>query len=332
MRHFLSILIVSLVTTFAYSQEEKPLILGTASMISDMATNIFGDKANVQNIVPIGGDPHMFEPTPKSAQTVNKANLVLMNGLTFEGWLMELVENSGTKAKVITTTEGVDVISSVDYANSSDPHAWMNAANAVIYSDNIRKAAIELLPEHTDYFNANFEKYKAELEALDQYIIDQINSIPEQQRVLITSHDAFQYYGRKYGIRLESAMGTSTEADAQTSDIMQLNKTIKETGVPAIFVESTINPKLIEQVATDNNIIIGGELFADSLGDEESGADTYIKMMRQNTDKIANALKQEKKAPEAISAEESSFDAMTTGILGIIVLLLLAFFALRRKR
>ena len=309
--------------------QDKLIVLGTASMISDMATNIFGDKADVQTIVPLGGDPHLFEPTPNAAQQVNKANLILVNGLTFEGWLTELIENSGTEAKSVRVTEGIKEITSLVYTNASDPHAWMDVSNAIIYSENILKAAKELIPSEAAYFEENFKIYKAELENAHQYILDQIQKIPEKQRVLVTSHDAFQYYGRKYGLQLESTLGTSTDADVQTSDIIALQKVIQETGVPAIFVESTVNPKLIKQLAKDNGISIGGELYADSLGEEDSGADTYIKMMKQNTDVIVAALSKEK----IVVAEKAAggTDVMTYGIVGVILLLLVVFFLLRKK-
>ena len=325
-------LIVFCCSVFALQAQDKPVVLATASMISDMASNIFGDKADVQMIVPLGGDPHLFEPTPNAAKKVNEANLILMNGLTFEGWLTELVENSGTKGETVRVTEGLKPIMSEVYTNAADPHAWMDVSNAIIYSENILKAAKKLIPNEAAYFEENFNKYKVELEATDKYIIEKINSIPEKQRVLITSHDAFHYYGKKYGIRLKSSMGTSSDADVQTSDMVALQKVITETGVPAIFVESTINPKLIEQLAKDNGIVIGGELFADSLGDKESGADTYIKMMKRNTDVITEALSKEKlKVAEKTAGEGGIFDMMTWGIIGLIVVLLLGFFALRKR-
>jgi zinc/manganese transport system substrate-binding protein len=325
-------LIVFCCSVFALQAQDKPVVLATASMISDMASNIFGDKADVQMIVPLGGDPHLFEPTPNAAKKVNEADLILMNGLTFEGWLTELVENSGTKAETVRVTEGLKAITSDVYTNATDPHAWMDVSNAILYAENIMKAAKELIPNEAAYFDERFNKYKAELEATDKYIIEKIQSIPAKQRVLITSHDAFQYYGKKYGIQLKSSMGTSTDADVQTSDMIALQKVITETGVPAIFVESTVNPKLMEQLAKDNGIVIGGELFADSLGDKESGADTYIKMMKQNTDVITEALSREKvKVAEKTSGEKGVFDMTTWGIIGLIVVLLLGFFALRKR-
>jgi ABC-type Zn uptake system ZnuABC Zn-binding protein ZnuA len=284
-------------------------------MIYDIAHNIGGDRVRLDMIVPIGGDPHIHEPTPSDAQKVNKAQLILVNGLTFEGWMNELIENSGTTGKTITVTQGIEPLTSITYKNSADPHAWMIASNGIIYADNIRKALIELLPEHSEEFTSNFQKYKSQLEELDQYIFDRIASIPGDQRILITSHDAFQYYGRKYGLQLEAIMGISTDAEAQTSDIIRVNRVIREKKVPAVFIESTINPKMIKQIASDNNVRIGGKLFADSLGDKNSPADTYIHMLKSNTDTIVNALSS--KSTESQEVEKTNF-----GIYALIGLLL----------
>lgn len=315
--------------------EERPLVVTTVSMVNDMAKNIFGDKAEVVCVVPIGADPHLFEPTAESAKLVNKADLALMNGLYLEGkWFQKLIENSGTKAEIITVTKGIQGFDELMQGKEKDPHAWMAIPNAVFYCKNILETAKELLPQDAAYFENNFEKYKKELEETEEYIRQQIERIPAAQRVLITSHDAFQYYGSHYGIRLKSTLGVSTEADVQTADIIQLQKVIKETGVPAIFIESTVNPKLIKQIAKDNNVAIGGELYADSVGKKGSGADTYIDMMRHNTDVIVSALTQEPKyqVAEKKNDKSSSFlDSSTYLIIGAIIVLLLVFLLLRKK-
>ena len=259
-------------------------------MIADMAQNIVGDKFEVRTIVPIGKDPHTYEPTPRDATIVSRAEVVLKNSLTFEGWLEKLIDNSGTKAKVVTVTDGVDVIESLTYANSADPHAWMSAVNGITYAENIKNAMVAYDPANKDYYESNFATYSKKLKDLDNYIKSQVATIPEDQRILITSHDAFQYFGRRYGIRLESILGTSTDAQAQTSDIVRLNKVIKQNNVPAVFIESTVNPKMLQQLANSNDITIGGSLYSDSIGDKDSDASTYYDMLKFNTDVIVKAL------------------------------------------
>jgi len=299
------------IITDANAQSEKPKVVASASMIYDMARNIAGDVVDLEMIVPIGGDPHIHEPTPANARMVNKADLILINGLTFEGWMNELIENSGTQGTTVTVTEGVDVLTSEAYQNSADPHAWMIATNGIIYADNIRKALTKLIPSKEATFRKNFRAYENKLNKLHSYIQSQIATIPAQKRILITSHDAFQYYGRGYGLQLEAIMGLSTDAEAQTSDIIRVNEAIKKFKVPAVFIESTINPKMLKQIAKDNGVRIGGELFADSLGDEDSAAPTYIDMLRSNTDTIVKALTTEKVATEE---EEKSNIPLYIGI------------------
>ncbi len=275
------------------SSQDKLQVVTSASMIADMAEEIIGDLHEVEMIVPIGGDPHLHEPTPSNARLVASADLILINGLTFEGWINELIENSGTSAEVVTVTDGIKPLTSQTYANSADPHAWMDVSLAMTYAENIATAMSKLDPDNASQYRNHLSSYHQQLRALDQEIKEAISSIPAHKRILITSHDAFQYYGSRYGIQLEAIMGISTEAEAQTSDIRRVNSVIKESKVPAIFVESTINPKLIKQIATDNKVSIGGELYADSLGDDQSPASTYIDMMRYNTTTIVTALTRE---------------------------------------
>ncbi len=313
------LIIIFSLTLNILSAQEKLKIVASASMISDMAQEIIGPLHDVEMIVPIGGDPHLHEPTPSNARMVASADLVLINGLTFEGWITELIENSGTSASIVTVTNGVQPLTSQTYKNSADPHAWMDVSNALVYAHNIAQAMIKLDPENAATYEERLTNYKAELISLDKEIEMTIKSIPERQRILITSHDAFQYYGKRYGIRLEAIMGISTEAQAQTADIRRVNKVIREQGVPAIFIESTINPKMMQQLAQDNKISIGGKLYADSLGDKDSPASTYVDMLRYNTKTIAAALKQTVEIDDSLNKNTTNYSF----IIGLGVVLLL---------
>lgn len=322
-----SALLCLLFCASASAQTKKPLVVATASMFADMAHQIGGDLIEVRSIVPVGGDPHIYSPVPGDAELARKADLILRNGLTFEGWLGELIANSGTKATVVLITEGIDVIRSDTYHNAADPHAWMSAANGLIYIHNIYEALRALLPEHEAELRQRYERYRAELQALDAWIATQIDSIPPQWRILITSHDAFQYYGRRYGLRLESVLGTSTDADVQTSDIVRLYDVLDQYHVPAIFVESTINPKLLQQIARDKKVAIGGKLYADSLGPKGSPADTYVGMLRHNTLTIARALRGLLPREALAAFEAQSTPAWLWLLLGLIQLGSLAWVA-----
>ena len=267
-------------STFFFAQTKR--VVATTSIIADIVANIGGDKVSVHSLVPVGSDPHLFDPLPSDAEKIAGADLILRNGLTLEGWLDKLLFNSGTKAEIITVTTGVQAIAHETYANAYDPHAWMSCKNAAIYAENISWALSEMLPEYKDFFNDNCKAYMQELRTLNEWVISELKKIDPKHKVLVTSHDAFRYYANEHGLKVVSVLGTSTDADININDLNALIKDVKQLGLPAIFVESTINPKLLRQVAYDQGIRIGGKLFADSLGDEDSDADTYIKMIRSD--------------------------------------------------
>lgn len=284
------ILLHTTALSIACYAQEKPLVVASATVFIDMAKQIGGDQFRYASIVPAGGDPHTYDPTPRDARLCAQADLILRNGLTFEGWIDRLIANAGSRAPVVTITDGITPIASVQYANAYDPHAWMDASNGKVYARNIRDALIALSPDVAHVISNGYENYISALEAVDAYIMQKIRTIPEERRVLITSHDAFQYFGRRYGLRLESVLGTSTDADIQTADIIRINRVIATTRVPAVFIESTVNPRMLEQIAKDNRVAIGGELYSDSLSDQNGPAPTYIDMLRYNTDTIVEAL------------------------------------------
>ncbi|WP_367392455.1 zinc ABC transporter substrate-binding protein [Lewinella sp. LCG006] len=286
--------------------EDRLLVVASASMFADMAEVIGGNLIDVKMIVPVGGDPHIYEPTPSDVQLVTQADLVLRNGLTFEGWIDELVVNSGFTGQITTITKGINVIESDLHENSSDPHAWMSARNGLIYIQNIRDALVTLAPEYEAEFNFNYQIYRQQLEDLDQEIEEILSAIPRHKRILITSHDAFRYFGRRYGVQVEAVLGTSTDADVQTSDIRRLTRVLQESEVPALFIESTINPKLLKVLAKDNNVIIGGSLYADSLGEKDGPAGTYLDMLRHNAHTIAEGLSLDKQTLNHQEEEENT--------------------------
>jgi ABC-type Zn uptake system ZnuABC Zn-binding protein ZnuA len=308
--------------------QKKLKVVSSASIFQDMAKTIGEEKIESYSIVPIGGDPHIYEPRPSDASLVESADLILVNGFNFEGWITELIENSGTKAQVVTITKGVKPIASATYKNAYDPHAWMDGFYGQLYIENITKALQDMDPENKTFYAKNAEKYINELKDLHQYIENEIEKIPKGSRILITSHDAFSYYGDRYGIQVSPIMGISTDAEAQTSDISRVSRIIKESGVPAVFIESTINPKLLKQIAEDNGVNIGGELFSDSIGEENSEANSYLNMLRHNTDVIVGALSEGKLTKTKIDGDDTSYNLYLYLGLGALMLgsLLLLFF------
>ena len=308
--------------------QDRPLVVSTASIFADMAEVIGGDVIEVRSIVPLGGDPHTFEPTPAAAALVTDADLLLRNGLTFEGWLNELIQYSGTSAPTTLITKGIAPLGSMSYAGSEDPHAWMDAQNGLLYAKNIYEALAATFPEYADQFAFNYGIYRQQITEIDAWIRDTIVRIPSHRRVLITSHDAFQYYGRAYGLRLEAILGTSTDADVQTNDVARVIAIIKDNDIPAVFVESTVNPRLIRQIAEDTGAEIGGSLFSDSIGGPDSEAPTYLDMLRHNTRTIVRGLTGAARTTTAgLGGADDGFDE-DKGSVPLLVGTLLVVFAL----
>lgn len=276
---------------FVVNQTNAKLkIVCTTTIIYDITKNIVGENAEVSCVLPIGSDPHTYEPIPSDATKITNADILLKNGLFLEGWLEKLIVNTIDKSKVFSVADGVEVIQSTGLHASPDPHAWMNPLNGKIYATNIATYLSQIDNKNTKWYKSQAKIYANKLYSLDAYVKNKINEIPVNQRILITSHDAFRYFGNQYGIRVESALGTSTDAEVMLEDMNRINKIIKSTGVKAIFVESTINPKFIEQIAHNQGIKIGGNLFADSIGDTLSKAPTYIDMIKSNTNTIFDGL------------------------------------------
>ena len=328
MQRFTILLINLLILSYSSHAQSTPKVVATASIMADMAENVGGNLISVESIVPIGGDPHIYEATPRDARLVEGADLILVNGLTFEGWIAELIENSGSQAPVVTITEGIKPIQSVVYENASDPHAWMDPVLGKQYAKNILESLIKLAPQFTEEFQFNYDAYIGQLNDLHEYCVKRINEIPEHQRILVTSHDAFQYFGRRYGLRLEAILGTSTDAEAQTSDIQRVSSIIEESQIPSVFIESTINPKLLQQIADDHGVVIGGQLYSDSLGEKDSPAGTYLDMIKHNVDTIVNALTKAKKDESATDTDSG----IMYWLLLLLVVLAVSFFLYKMMR
>jgi ABC-type Zn uptake system ZnuABC Zn-binding protein ZnuA/ABC-type Mn2+/Zn2+ transport system ATPase subunit len=291
-------------------------VVATTSFLADIAKNIAGDKVNVVSLLPLGADPHIYEPVPGDVRILANASVVIRNGLHLEGWLDKVLTNSGTNGFIITASDGVVPISASGFSNSYDPHAWMSLKNGKIYAKNIARGLQWKYPKWANYFEKNLSQYLQSIDSLDRWVQVQINSLPEQQRVLFTSHDAFRYFSRDYHFNVESVLGTSTDAEVRIADLDRMIAQIDQTGVAAIFVESTINPKLMNQIATDAGVAIGGNLFADSLGPKDSHASTYLGMIQYDVSTIINGLK----TPKNWAKKNAPF----LGFLGILFLFLMA--------
>lgn len=277
----------------AFAQEKLPVV-ASFSILGDFVREIGGDRVAVTLLVGPDGDAHVYSPTPADAKTVAGAKLVVVNGLKFEGWLTRLVKSSGTKATVATATTGITPLKMADDHGhghgGEDPHAWQNVANAKLYIGNVRDALIAADPAGKASYEANAAAYLAKLDALEAEIKATVARIPADRRKAITSHDAFGYFAKAYGIAFIAPQGVSTEAEASAKDVARIIRQIKAQKVPAVFLENITNPRLAEQIARESGAKIGGRLYSDALSAENGPAGTYIAMMKHNISQIEKAL------------------------------------------
>jgi ABC-type Zn uptake system ZnuABC Zn-binding protein ZnuA len=279
-------------------------VAATTTIIADLAHNVAGDRASVTAIIPAGADPHDFEPTPADIDDIADADLVLEHGLEYDSWAHNLVEQSGTDAAVAVVTDGITTIATEteedhedeehDHEHGDvDPHVWFDVENVKVMVTDIRDALIEVDPAGKDAYEANCAAYLTQLDELDGWIHEQVATVPEANRKLVTSHDAFGYYVAAYGFEYVGSIVSSLDSRAQPSarQVDALLDLIEEEGVPAIFTETTLNPDLAEQIADEANIKVVTNLYSDSLSDDQnSDATTYIDMMRHNSGVIVDAL------------------------------------------
>ncbi|MPT24377.1 MAG: metal ABC transporter substrate-binding protein [Starkeya sp.] len=302
----------------AAAQDAAPKIpvVASFSILGDLVKEVGGDRVAVTTLVGPNGDAHVFQPAPADAKKVAAAQIVFVNGLGFEGWIDRLVKASGTKAEIVVATKGITPREMADEDEDdhaahghkdhdhdhakkgehdhdhggTDPHAWQSVANAEIYVANIRDALIAADPAGKAAYEANASAYTAKLEALDAQVKAAMAAIPESRRRIITSHDAFGYFGAAYGIEFIAPQGVSTESEASAKDVARIIRQIKAENIPAVFMENISDPRLVKRIAKETQAKIGGELFSDALSDDKGPASTYIDMMKNNITQLSSAL------------------------------------------
>jgi len=305
MKHAVSagLLLLFLITpALLWSSGDKPVLVASTTQIADFTRQVAGDRAIVQSILAPGADPHTYQPTPDDVQKVLAADLCLENGLHLEGknWMGTLARDA--RKPLITATDGVDLLKIDEEGEMvADPHAWLSPRNAAVYVNNIVKGITQIDPDNKAEYEARATLFLQQLRVLDSWIREQIAIIPVERRVLVTTHDAFNYFCTEFKLNANNnflsiaPVGWSTGAEVGGGITPERRRkvveSIKQSGAPAIFVETTINPKQIREIAKETGVAIGGELYSDSMGPAGSAGETYIGMMRENVLLIVNALK-----------------------------------------
>jgi manganese/zinc/iron transport system substrate-binding protein len=273
-------------------------VVTTIGMIGDIVQNVGGQRVEVSRLMGPGVDPHLYKASEGDVTRMAEADIIFYNGLHLEAKMAEILEQMNGRITTVAVTNGIDpndLLAPPEFEGNYDPHVWFDVTFWMQATEAVRDALVQLDPGSAALYQENAAAYLAELEALHAYVLEQAGRVPADKRVLITAHDAFNYFGRAYGFEVRGLQGISTAAEAGTADVQQLAEFIVERQIPAVFVESSVPPRYIEAVqatvkAQGFEVAIGGELFSDAMGNEGTPEGTYLGMVRHNIDTIVGAL------------------------------------------
>lgn len=278
---------------------EKLHVVATTNIVGDVVKKVGGDQIELTILMAIGVDPHTYIPTPADTAAVHEAHLVLANGAGLEQFLEEMLANAGGNAVEVHLSEGIELRaldeghgeeSGEHAAEGDDPHVWFSVPNVIHWVAVAEQALSSLDPANAQVYQQNAEAYTRELEALDAWIAEQVGTIPPANRRLVTNHPVFGYFADRYGLeQVGEIYPVSPSAEPSAQDVAALEDAIRKLGVPAVFAESTVNPKLAQQVADDTGVKLV-PLYTGSLGGPDSGAETYIELMRYDVRALVEAL------------------------------------------
>ena len=281
--------------TQSVAAEQALAVTTSFSILGDWVQIVGGNRVAVTTLVGADQDAHAFEPKPTDAKAIQKSQLLVLNGIGFEPWAQKLAKAANFKGTTLVASKGVQAMQT-DHGkggshqhHESDPHAWQNPRNVVIYINNIASALSTLDPAGANTYQNNAQAYNKELEILDNWAQTQFANIAPEKRKVITSHDAFGYFAQRYSIRFMTAQGTSTAAEPSAKQIARLVQQIKREKIKTVFVENMSNPKLMEQLSKDAGATVGASLYADALSSEPQGA-SYLQMMRHNIKQMAASM------------------------------------------
>ena len=269
---------------------DKVKAVASFSILGDMVKQVGGDRIDVITLVGPDGDAHVYEPTPADAKNLATAQILFTNGLGFEGWMDRLEKSSGFRGKVMVASTGVKPRTMVeDEKTVTDPHAWQSLANGKLYVANIRDGLIAVDPEGKSVYEANAAKYLDALAKEEADVRAALAALPQERRKIITSHDAFGYFGAAYGLEIVAPEGVSTESEASAKDVVKIIRQIKAERIPAVFMENITDHRLLDQIASETGAKIGGELYTDALSPPDGPAPTYLDMFRHNVGALTAA-------------------------------------------
>ena len=270
-----------------FAKDGQSKIVTSFTILEDLVLELGGDRVSVTNLVPRNSDAHIYSPKPSDAVAISNADLIIFNGLGFEGWIFRLIKDSDKEKNYLISSDGIN---SLNRFNEIDPHAWQSFKNIRIYIDNISGELINLMPEHEKYFVLRRNNYLKKLYELEMNLSNQLSNIPIKKRIVITSHDAFGYLGREFNIEFLAPLGLSLDAEASAEDVAKIINQIKEKKVTALFMENINNPKLLKAISKESGVPVGGKLYSDALSEIGGPAGTYIDMMRHNVKSLIEAF------------------------------------------
>jgi manganese/iron transport system substrate-binding protein len=265
-------------------------VLAVESFLADIAQNVAGDRFKVDMLLPIGADPHEYQLTPKDVARLSEADVLLINGVHYEGFLETTLENTDSQHLVITASNGITLRTN---EQGQDPHLWMDPKNVIRYTENIRDGLTQADPAGAEIYTANAKAYIQQLKALDAWVSEQINEIPSKNRLLVTNHDSLGYFAQRYGFTVIGTIvpGFSSEASSSAQQMATLIEQIKSTGAPAVFLNISDSPHLADQVAEEAKVTVVTDLYIESLSSSDGAAATYIDMLKHDVTQIVEALK-----------------------------------------